>query len=116
MNFLCIRIYEKPHLISDFRKKISLAGAQTHKNDYFRATHYLGCISHKTNNLYKVKQYENRAILMPHYYTFLLKKQEKNPGCHCISFTKKICLSIKKMKIFLICQGLNESNFLKLQA
>ena len=33
----CIRIYEKDHL------KDSLAGAQTHEIDYFRAAHYLGC-------------------------------------------------------------------------
>ena len=35
-------MYEKAQLRSDFRKNISLAGAQTHKSDYFRAAQYLG--------------------------------------------------------------------------
>ena len=39
----CIRIYEKDHLISDFKKKDALAGARTHEIDYFPAAHYLGC-------------------------------------------------------------------------
>ena len=29
----CIRIYEKVHLISDFRKKFSSAGARTHESE-----------------------------------------------------------------------------------
>ena len=37
------RIYEKDHLISDFKKEVSLAGARTHEIDYFCAAHYLGC-------------------------------------------------------------------------
>jgi hypothetical protein len=73
--------------------------------------HISGNFASVPENDYKVKQYENRALLMPHYYTFLPKMQGKNQGGQCISFTEKFRLSIKKMKIFLICQGLKESNF-----
>jgi hypothetical protein len=42
MQIDIFRIYEKAHLISDLKKKISFAGARTHENDYFRAMQHLG--------------------------------------------------------------------------
>ena len=38
----CMKMYENAQLRSDFRKNISLAGAQTHKSVYFPAANYLG--------------------------------------------------------------------------
>ena len=38
----CIGIYEKAHLISDLKRKVFLAGAQTHEIDYFGPGYYLG--------------------------------------------------------------------------
>ena len=43
------KMYEKAQLRSDFRKNISLAGARTHKSDYFRAAQYLVWVDFKVN-------------------------------------------------------------------
>ena len=47
-------MYEKALLRSDFRQKnISLAGARTHKSDYFLAAQYQGCKPVILNSFYE---------------------------------------------------------------
>jgi hypothetical protein len=42
--------------------------------------HISGNFASVPENDYKVKQYENRALLMPHYYTFFVENAGEKPG------------------------------------